>query len=68
MSNTGETSLNKKLFETVKGATGGYNINIFSPGVSNSVMSKTANLVKNSCNTGKVGLIDEVSVKRTTNI
>lgn len=37
---------NKKLFEAVKGAMGGYNTNTFSAGVGSSLMRKTANVVK----------------------
>lgn len=46
MSNIGKTSQNKKRFEALKGATGFYNINIFSSGVSISLMSEPANIVK----------------------
>lgn len=49
MSNIGKTSQNKKRFEAFKGATGVYNINIFSSGVSISLMSEPANIVKKSC-------------------
>lgn len=39
----GKPRFNTKRFEAFKGATGGYNINIFSPGVRSSLMSKTVN-------------------------
>jgi len=46
MSKIGKTSQNKKRFEAFKGATGVYNINIFSSGVSISLMNEPANIVK----------------------
>lgn len=39
----GKPRFNTKRFEAFKGATGGYNINIFSPDVRSSLMSKTVN-------------------------
>ena len=42
----GKPRFNTKRFEAFKGATGGYNINIFSPGVRSSLMSKTVNYYK----------------------
>ena len=68
MSNIGKTSQNKKRFEAFKGATGVYNINIFSSGVSISLMSEPANIVKKKLYYLKICLIDKVNVRQTTNV
>jgi len=67
MSKIGKTSQNKKRFEAFKGATGVYNINIFSSGVSISLMNQLANIVKKLYYL-KVCLIDKVNVRQTTNV